>query len=967
MDFKSPIVLSQLDLPGDATDVDVDPRLNIAAVAAAAGGLAIVDVTDPSSPQLLRTLASNATQVEVFEGVAYANHGSDLRSYDLLTGERLQSLPLSGGNITGIAREGSLLYTIDDSRILRAVDLSTGLMVARGTLTMPVGGGKLFVGNGIAYVSAELVFTAGFATANVTNPNGLVLLSDVDNNSIAGKAVAANGSGLLVSVGNPGNAIGTRALDVSNVIDPADTGGFQTRFSLPQVPRSLAIGAGLAFVADGTGGLILVNYLPFDNQGVAPTVTINTTAIDVNPGVPGVQVIEGTTVAVQTLIGDDVQVRNVELLVNGQVVFNDVSFPFDLAAIAPNIQPGASTMEVRARATDTGGNVTTSAAITIDLVPDTFAPTLVATNVANGDKRGQAFRNFTVDFSEPMDTSTLTAANIRLVGPGGPVVPTNIQFRNGDRTVQLTYPALQGGAQQLVIDHAAITDRAGNALGAGTQTINFTIVPATTVWINPAGGFWDVASNWDTGVVPGKFDDVLVDNAGVATITYRSGTTEIRSLSSNNPLVITGGTLTVAQTVQVNNTFTLAGGTLRDATIIVGTGGQNLTIADNSNNRLDGVTIAGDLLLDQTNSVVRIRNGLNVSGAVRVSGDGASLAFEGTQTWSTGNVVFEGTTGGRRFIEAVNGSTTLTLGAGVTIHGGYGDIGGSRFFGNGFTLINNGALTADVSGQSLDIFSRVTLTNNGTITALAGTTLNIGAATWTNTGTIQATDATLNVGGAWSNTGTIAATNSTVNLGGIFTTAGLGAFNRTLGTVNLTGTLTNTGDTFTFNAATGSWNLAGGTVLNGALVFQAGESLRIPSNFNNRLDGVAITGDLLLDQTNSVVRIRNGLNVSGVVRVSGDSASLAFEGTQTWSTGNVVFEGTTGGRRFIEAASGNTTLTLGAGVTIHGGYGDIGGSRFFGNGFTLINNGALTADVSGQSLDIFSRVTLTNNGHAASG
>ena len=93
-----------------------------------------------------------------------------------------------------------------------------------------------------------------------------------------------------------------------------------------------------------------------------PTVTINTTAIDVNPGVPGVQVIEGTTIAVQALVADDVQVRNVELLVNGQVVLNDVSFPFDLAAIAPNIQPGMNTMVVQARATDTGGNVTASAA-----------------------------------------------------------------------------------------------------------------------------------------------------------------------------------------------------------------------------------------------------------------------------------------------------------------------------------------------------------------------------------------------------------------------------------------------------------------------------------------------------------------------------------------------------------------------------------------------------------------------------
>ena len=65
---------------------------------------------------------------------------------------------------------------------------------------------------------------------------------------------------------------------------------------------------------------------------------------------------------------------------------------------------------------------------------------------------------------------------------------------------------------------------------------------------------------------------------------------------------------------------------------------------------------------------------------------------------------------------------------------------------------------------------------------------------------------------AWSNTGTINATNSTVNLGGLFTLAGLGTFNRTGGTVNLTGTLDNTGTTLALDATTGSWNLLGGTM-----------------------------------------------------------------------------------------------------------------------------------------------------------
>ena len=48
---------------------------------------------------------------------------------------------------------------------------------------------------------------------------------------------------------------------------------------------------------------------------------------------------------------------------------------------------------------------------------------------------------------------------------------------------------------------------------------------------------------------------------------------------------------------------------------------------------------------------------------------------------------------------------------------------------------------------------------------------------------------------------------------------------QTGGTVNLTGTLNNTGATLTLNATTGSWNLAGGTINGGTLAFADGQTL----------------------------------------------------------------------------------------------------------------------------------------------
>jgi hypothetical protein len=258
-------------------------------------------------------------------------------------------LAFGSTEIRSIAREASFLYTIDSSAVLRAVDVSMGVMVPRGSLVLPAAGGKLFVGDGIAYVGAGNGATGGFVTANVSNPDSLTLISGPDILSVGGTAIAANGSGLLITAGTvfgSGNII-----DVMDVSDPANTGAFLTRFTLPAPPQSIAIGAGIAFIADGTGGLVVVNYLPFDNKGQSPTVTIATDALDLDPTTPGVQVIEGSTIAVRPSVFDDVQVRNVELLVNGQVVLNDVSFPFDLSTDLPSIAANGSTavtIQVRA-------------------------------------------------------------------------------------------------------------------------------------------------------------------------------------------------------------------------------------------------------------------------------------------------------------------------------------------------------------------------------------------------------------------------------------------------------------------------------------------------------------------------------------------------------------------------------------------------------------------------------------------
>ena len=304
---------------------------------------------------------------------------------------------------------------------------------------------KIFVSNGIAYTPAVTGrFRGGYATANVSDPDNILLISgsDVESPFIAPEtAIAENGSGVGVFVGS--NGINTlQVLDTSN---PENTNVLRTPIPLPSAPESVVIASGIAFVAGGTGGLQVVNYLSFDSNGLAPTATISSVVADADSGQDGTQVVEGSSIPISVTLTDDVQVRNVELLVDGQVVANDVSAPYDFFATAPTLASGATNVTIQVRATDTGGNSSLSNALVYDLVPDIVAPVVVSTTP---DRGGASFRASTIGLrlSEAIDTSLLDLSGITVtnLGADGAVgggddttVAMQSIFSPGDRRITL--------------------------------------------------------------------------------------------------------------------------------------------------------------------------------------------------------------------------------------------------------------------------------------------------------------------------------------------------------------------------------------------------------------------------------------------------------------------------------------------------------------------------------------------------
>jgi hypothetical protein len=86
------------------------------------------------------------------------------------------------------------------------------------------------------------------------------------------------------------------------------------------------------------------------------------------------------------------------------------------------------------------------------------------------------------------------------------------------------------------------------------------VVLSTVQWINSSSGYWDIASNWSTGQVPGSADNVVINQAGV-TITFLTGTDSINSINSQDPIVVSGGSLSVVSASSLSS-LTASGGKL---------------------------------------------------------------------------------------------------------------------------------------------------------------------------------------------------------------------------------------------------------------------------------------------------------------------------------------------------------------------------------------------------------------------
>jgi len=242
---------------------------------------------------------------------------------------------------------------------------------------------------------------------------------------------------------------------------------------------------------------------------------------------------------------------------------------------------------------------------------------------------------------------------------------------------------------------ATISSPVDVSLAPATNPTNFALNAGGVIdrWVGTSGA-WDVAGNWSRGV-PTSTTDVVIDVAGSETVTVSTGAQAARTLTSQENLAISGGSLSlgsvVADVSTINGALDLSGGTLQNSGSLTVNGAFNWNAGALTGT--GNVTVGGGGAFNVNGNSARALNGLTISaGNVNLNGGGLTLQ--------------SGTLNASGLTTIANGATMIAQGGTLNAAGGTIDI---------FGIFQAGA--GAVTAGTMNVQAGGTLNGTGTVNA----------------------------------------------------------------------------------------------------------------------------------------------------------------------------------------------------------------------------------------------------------
>ena len=470
----NPQIVAQVDTPGSADAVACDGDL--VAVADGPAGLAVLDISDPSTTAITHQVGFDgaaAWSVAVANGIAYVGLADGrVARVDMDSGTVVQTIQLlpsspSSSEIQDLILLGDFLHAITEEKIYSVylsgpsgltpvTDLSFSSTFGDAQPRQRLAGGD------------NTIFAAhdqGAPIYDVAFPIKLQDVSDLNQTIFGWRHIVPSGSGLAVAASAPAPDSPPDQFRVSlyDVRDPSQP-GFLSEYETPGMPTAIAIAKGLAYVADSDAGVQVINYQAADTAGITPTVTL---ASNFSPG----RFQPGAEMRLTAIAQDDVQIRDVEFYLNRELLQQDAGYPFEIRFTAPD----DPTITLRAKATDTGGNVAWTEWQTRNSAGDAIVPEVLAFAPARDEGMSQEKLAVQATFSEAMDATTLTPATFKILNGADEAAGGGaVDYNAATRTATLTFSTPPAPGQYQAVLTSAITDQAGNPLPDRAWRFNVT-------------------------------------------------------------------------------------------------------------------------------------------------------------------------------------------------------------------------------------------------------------------------------------------------------------------------------------------------------------------------------------------------------------------------------------------------------------------------------------------------------------